>query len=806
MDSVADSSIGAVLAEHLKLQTAESSTFSASIFVLPNIANLMLYLAVLGWAGRRSVAALAIGVVLFIAAVVGAYVFVDDVISVNPTQYVHNTTSEGSQYATPSPEAQYVAIIPAGPYEALREQHEVSWSLMFLWRQAADRADAGRIYEKLLLDSLLEVLAPIVILCPAALWRLWKQSTFTCGVIPTAAPSESSSESESESEYSYSELSCLSRLLWKSWDKLIEINRAFLPLIGASLMLIFLIAPLSHSAINEPGFEVLDDTGILISSATGTADFRSQQVRGLPTCPQSFDQDISLHYIDQMLWPDVTQDTPDGSSAIKPQSFAYEVFGTESLETVTNVLFEMNCSIPDVDTLAQYASSRSDSDSKVVYDAPDILSCTCRDVSLLGTYSEPSGVRCPTVQQLFQLIDRAGGPMRRNPLPGVKSMWNLALVVAYTMLAIQVVLILLQCALVLGFFAPEDLEKVVQVTVFVSGTLPLVLLGGQMLVQIGFFAVWVHGRGDHAPKELVLGNLCIVKTKNLYAGDLSSGLVVLIVAEVVLFISLRAAYLALAEHFEEYDESSDEEESQHDGSNPFVDTHVVNTWLVNGPEADTQAVHASSGVNRVADVEMVPSKRAVDTAPVGVAALGGEDISEETFPSVSFPLRQSESAEGPVQALERGMSTASSGMGNDAQGRKISSQQLNVQQVEQSSVADQRPVQSNAGVHSAAVEPPPSGPMHDRKDVVESSTPAGLAVATSLDSPVGYSVAAERVPSGSGPSTSGTPTAVGDRVVRKVGDRGSVPSGPAAAVEPEGDQEGSKLAKVAVQDESIPHS
>lgn len=461
------------------------------------------------------------------------------------------------------PGQQYVAFLPT-PSRAVDQfadielvsnpEHSIDLALLFLFRLHRDRASASNIFEAALVGGVFEVLIPLLILLPVAAF-IWFRRCL-CGFDDCFKGTNHSSSGQSSRQSSSvladtastigsGSISPLGRgmpsciesshiaidILSKLGHMLVGGIRLLVLALVLALLAGFLLGPLVYTSLRQPGFGVLEHTGIEGHVPEGGEP--SLPAGGLvEECPEVLD--VVDHYVRHVLWADMRSSASgDRGFELKQSSLSHQVFGTVNVTSASNILWDMRCYIDPVEHL------KSMETQGVVFPVADVLACDCSELSL---YTEDGShvLRCPEPSDIFQLLDRSGGPRQQvgkgSKLPGIKSMWVLALIGAFVLTVVQCTLAVYEAALVRceGTAGSKLVESYHIQNTLTSYVLVVVFI----LIPCGFFVAWVKGAGLYEDREVVLGNVCVTKAPNLYAPELSRILGLLVAADLLSFLTI----------------------------------------------------------------------------------------------------------------------------------------------------------------------------------------------------------------------------------------------------------------------------
>lgn len=234
-----------------------------------------------------------------------------------------------------------------------------------------------------------------------------------------------------------------------------------------------------------------------------------------------------------MLWPDVVVDDRTGreTDRLHASSCAARAFGTTEVARAAETAAALQCSVHK-----PVANALSAEDLRgAVYPPGEILECACVPEPEAGT-----GLRCPSAGEVFQMLESAAGlhlsggqenycrswkyPVGRSF--GVLTIWLVSLTTAGCFVLIVCVEQLLMARSKLQpHWQPVPMSYLAYI--YIS----FILLGSGVGVVVAW-ATTTGSKGAYEARVARIGNMCVAKAPNLYAGELSSNVLVVFVCSV----------------------------------------------------------------------------------------------------------------------------------------------------------------------------------------------------------------------------------------------------------------------------------
>lgn len=537
-----DLDLGGVSEELLQLVNGYeiSSLYFAALFVLPSAIKGTAY-TVTCIGGRSTLVRAALALLCFACAACSALFAVANIsLIVEVHSPVRSApTAAGKEYvaflthpAVPSVDYTQPSPLPE-PHTTFSDRRSLDLSLLYMFGLQEDRRNARNIFQAAFIGGFFEVLIPVGVLVPVVVLLLFRRSfdsfnEYFKGVqrLPTSRPSpepsapnsviDSTSDSDSSSGFGRDLVTCIHPshiaidILSKFGHLLVGGVRVAVLGLVLALLAGFLLGPLVYTSLRQPGFGMFESSGL------------GARVGAPERCPQV--ENVLGHYEKHVFWPDL-QDS--GGLQLREGSFSHLVFGTTNYTAAAQVLWNIHCEATPEDHLNLINTEG------VVFPVENVLSCECSDASM-----HAEGVRCPEPTEIFRLLDRSGPAgseyHTKSNLPGIKSMWILALVGPFVLTAVQLVLVVIEAAIMWGDgFAGSRVVKSYKILNHVTAYLLVVVY---ILVPCGFLIAWAKGVGMEGSRDVVLGNVCVTKASNLYAPQLSRVLAMLVAANVGSFL------------------------------------------------------------------------------------------------------------------------------------------------------------------------------------------------------------------------------------------------------------------------------
>lgn len=538
--------------QHTRLLTV---SFFLSLFLLPGIVTVILLLIKLRKFRSTAVPVGLITAVVYSICLLGAGWFIAACVLLHRISDTSSSTVPGEQYVAFSPSSGDRGT-EAPVSNATSTPRSELLPLMFMFSQHSNKENAAEEFHSIIYLGGIQALLPVFVLAPVVLWQVWAPASCTPGRLPYRYRYPLHIEDLSRADLSaLNAFKCIEDFvcacgckygLWvvaccgfcvpSKYRLQNPITIYFISVVpnlirALSLSLVILV-PLIYQHVREPAYD-------LLGSARG--------MHMLPECPPV--QNITKHYQDSLLWPDMIVDEWTGIAGqyIHENSIVDRAFGTRDSVVAGRIAAGIKCSVlPDLHELDIPNIAQS------IFPVERVLHCECTFEANLAHTS------CPSVQQLFELLDQATRPrwewkqpnegedicttckFEEKQRPERNAVWVSA---RRSMCVYLAFLLMHAAAIAFNSKAPRWPEccHCADESIFTLVTTSNALCFAMHPVLFAFQFVFISFVGvKHPQKGSIgqIGNLCITTAPNVYTQELSGFFLLSVTASVIFSVCL----------------------------------------------------------------------------------------------------------------------------------------------------------------------------------------------------------------------------------------------------------------------------